>query len=104
MEHIKQGDSYLIPVYIQANGQPLNISDVTEIEFTLGNTSKLYPGKVEYDETNNRFLYPLSQEESFLFRPPLVTMDVRVKMLGTNVVGGDRKSIEVIKALSRQVL
>ena len=40
---IKQGDQYAVPVLIRLNGEPVDIDEVAEAEFTLGDgLRKLY--------------------------------------------------------------
>lgn len=41
---IKQGDAYSVPVLIRLNGEPVDIDEVAEVEFTFGDgMRKLFP-------------------------------------------------------------
>lgn len=43
------------------------LTDVELIEFTIGQLSKNYPLEVNYDEDNQQFYFPVTQEETFNF-------------------------------------
>lgn len=89
---IKQGDAYSLPVDIRLNGEPVNIADVSEVEFVFGDgLRKLYPGTVAYSAADSVFYLPLTQDETFAFPAnSSVTLDIRVKFNGGNVIGIQR--------------
>lgn len=60
-----QGDQYLIPVYITAQGTYLDLSNISKVEITIHNVTKEYPGEVSYDPSSGAFLFPMTQKESF---------------------------------------
>ena len=104
---IKQGDQYAVPVLIRLNGEPVDIDEVAEAEFTLGDgLRKLYPGEVQYSAADSCFYLPLSQSETFAFPANgSVTLDIRVKFVGGNVIGVQRmESVAVADAASEVVL
>lgn len=85
---IKQGDSYSIPVQIAMNGEGINPDDIEAVEFYLGNVRKMYPGEVEYSPEDECFYLPVTQKETLGFTAnDAVPLDLRVKLLGGNVVG-----------------
>lgn len=102
---VKQGDAYSIPVIVKIDGDPINIADVSEVEFMLNGVRKMYPDSVSYDAVENAFMLPITQEESFAFPVGSVMLDVRVKFNGGNVEGIHRiVSITVIDAISEEVI
>lgn len=68
--HIMQGDSYPIEFafYDEETGKKITNSEVSKIEFILGNTRKVYPDVGKWDEENGVFLIPFSQEDTFKLR------------------------------------
>ena len=105
MSKIKQGDAYYIPITITKDGNSLAIEDVEDIEFVIGNLVKHYPTEVVFDSETNDFLFPITQEESFLFNRLTVGFDVRVKWTSGVVLGLiPTQKIDIAKALSREVL
>ena len=104
---IKQGDEYSLPVLIRLNGEPVDVSEVVEVEFTLGNgVRKTFPQEVQYNSADGCFYLPLTQEETFAFPANgSVTLDIRVKFAGGNVIGVQRmESIAVADASSEVIL
>jgi len=102
---IKQGDQYLIPISITSDGEPLNIENVETVEIVIGNLTKKYPSQINYDDTENVFLFPVLQTETFGFKAGSTKLDVRVKFTNGNVVGLEKiQTISVPSALSGEVL
>lgn len=104
---IKQGDAYAVPVQVRLNGELINADDVETVEFCVGDgLRKLYPGDVTYEPGNNTFYLPLSQSETFAFPANgSVTLDVRVKFTGGDVIGVLRPdAFSVYDATSEVVL
>lgn len=104
---IKQGDEYSVPVLIRLNGEPVEIDEVDEAEFAFGSgLRKLYPGDVEYSQADGCFYLPLTQAETFAFPANgTVTLDIRVKFVGGDVVGVQRmESFAVADATSEVIL
>ena len=100
---IKQGDQYSIPITIRLNGQPIDIDEVSEVEFCVGDSiRKTWPQEVQYSADDSCFYLPLTQAETFAFPAnSSVFLDVRVKFVGGNVVGPQRmESLGVADALS----
>ena len=104
---IKQGDQYSVPILIRLNGEPLDLDDVAEVEFTIGNDMrKLWPQDVQYNSADECFYLPLTQAETIAFPANgSVTLDIRVKFVGGNVVVVQRmESFAVADAASEVTL
>ena len=104
---IKQGDAYSVPVLIRLNGEPVDIDEVAEVEFTFGDgMRKLFPQEVQYNSADGCFYLPLTQDETFAFPANgSVTLDIRGKFVGGDVVGVQRmESLAVADASSEVVL
>ncbi len=104
---IKQGDAYSLPVLLRLNGEPVDPDSVAEVEFTFGNgLRKLFPGDAQYNSADGCFYLPLTQSETFAFPANgAVTLDIRVKFVGGDVLGVQRmESIAVADASSEVVL
>lgn len=104
---IKQGDQYSVPILVRLNGEPVNVDDIAEVEFTFGDgVRKLWPQDVQYNSADNCFYLPLTQAETFAFPAGgSVALDIRVKFVGGNVMGVQRQeSFAVADAVSEVVL
>lgn len=104
---IKQGDAYALPIQIRLNGELVDVSDVEAAEFCLGDDiRKLYPGDVSYEAGDNTFYLPLTQADTFSFPANgSVTLDIRVKFTGGDVIGVLRpEALAVYDATSEVVL
>lgn len=104
---IKQGDAYALPIQIRLNGELIGVEDVEAAEFCLGDgLRKLYPGEVSYEAGDNTFYLPLTQADTFSFPANgSVTLDIRVKFTGGDVIGVLRpETLAVYDAASEVVL
>lgn len=104
---IKQGDAYALPIQIRLNGELIGVEDVEAAEFCLGDgLRKLYPGDVSYEAGDNTFYLPLTQADTFSFPANgSVTLDIRVKFTGGDVIGVLRpETLAVYDAASEVVL
>lgn len=61
---IYQGDQYAIPITIERNGITQTANDLQKLEVVLAGINKVYPGEVVYNSGTQKFLFPLSQEET----------------------------------------
>ena len=102
---IMQGDQYAIPLIGMQNGKPLDMDTVDEFEFVVGKLRKLYPGEVMLDE-DGRFLFPLTQQETFAVQRSSQHVQIRVKFKGDPpvVVGVNVGDIYVADSISKVVL
>ena len=104
---IKQGDGYSVPILLRLNGEPVDIDEVAEVEFTFGDgLRKLFPQDVQYNTADSCFYLPLTQAETFAFPANgSVSLDIRVKFVGGDVIGVKRmESFAVADASSEAVL
>lgn len=104
---IKQGDQYSIPILIRLNGEPIDVDEAAEVEFTFGNgMRKLWPQDVQYNSADGCFYLPLTQDETFAFPANgTMSLDIRVKFVGGNVMGVTKpESLAVADAVSEVVL
>lgn len=102
---IKQGDAYNLRIKINSGDGPLDMAEVETVEIVVGSLTKTWPDVVDYDAETGAFLFPLAQEESLQFRAGIaVRFDVRVKFQTGDVVGIKPQRIDVIEALSKEVL
>lgn len=101
-----QGDSYGLRIDIlKADGTAVTADDVTDVEITIGDLSKKYSDKeIAFDTDSGKWIFPLSQEETFRFPAARVRGQVRVMWLSGGVEGASLGWINVIESLSREVL
>ncbi len=96
-----QGDKYLIPFTISdENGLALTPTELTKIEFTIGELTKTYPEAITFD--NSKWYFPLTQEEAFNFeggKPQ--TAQVRVKFENGDIIGTEAGIINIIESISK---
>lgn len=104
MSEMMQGDSYNIAISLKNNaGQEITPDDVTDVEITIGRTPKTYlQGEVSY--ADGKWLYPMSQDESFQLWPMMTDAQVRVKWPGGVVEGQKLTGMPVAESKSKEVL
>lgn len=101
---IMQGDQYSIPFTGTEDGEPLDTSNIEEIEFCIGDLRKCWPGAVTRDE-NGDFLFPLTQQETFkMYRTQQTQVRVKYVDGAVTVIGGGAGTIEVKPSNSKVVL
>lgn len=82
-----QGDSYSVPFTLTSNGQALDLTAISLIEFCLGNLTKNYPEVVTYDQSSGKFYIPLTQQETFNFKPDGTEyVQARIKFTDNTVI------------------
>ena len=101
-----QGDCYGIPVELkQADGTVVLDTDVLDVEITIGHLSKTFAKKqVVYDTNNQKWVFPITQDESFKFPASTVKGQVRVVWPGGIVEGHPLGYIDVEESQSKEVL
>lgn len=105
---IMQGDQYALLFAGTSGGEPLDMSRIDRIEFSIGQSlRKCWPDEVTQDEDGN-FLFPLTQEETFRLRSnAFQSVQIRVKFKGEGeptVVGTNVGEINVTSSISKVVL
>lgn len=101
-----QGDSYNLEVEIlDTDGGVVTESNVSEVEITVGFLRKTYTdGEVSYSEDIGKWLFPITQEESFKLPTNGVKAQVRVAWKTGGVVGVSLGRINVHESISKEVL
>lgn len=99
-----QGDAYNLGFTIRNNaGSAVTPEDVINVEITIGNLTKTYlNGDVTY--LNGRWYFPLTQAETFLFRPSAIKAQVRIKWANGVVEGKPVYGVRVHESRSKEVL
>lgn len=98
---ISQGDQYSIAMTIKFNDEPLDISNVDKIEFTLHDTTRMYPDEVSFSD--GTFFFPVTQEETFSL-PRIVEAQARIKFENGDVFKTPTQKIDVDVSLSKEIL
>lgn len=105
--HIMQGDSYPIEFafYDEETGKKITNSEVSKIEFILGNTRKVYPEIGKWDEENEVFLIPFSQEDTFKLREGGTRIQARISFQGEDSVVGCKGPRTIVEdSMSKEIL
>lgn len=93
---IMQGDQYSITFGIDFNDKPLDVGTVEVVQFAIGNVVKLYKsdgsGDCSYDTDNNLFIFPVSQQETFLLNG-MQDCQARIKFADGTIVGSKTSGI-----------
>lgn len=101
---IMQGDQYSIPFAGTENGEPLDTSNIEEIEFCVGDIRKCWPREVTRAE-NGDFLFPLTQQETFkMYRTQQTQVRVKYVDGSVTVIGSGAGAIDVKPSNSKVVL
>lgn len=101
-----QGDSYGLPLELfKGDGSAVSADDVDELEISIGCVTKTYgAGEVLFDAERGRWIFPLTQLESFAFPAARVKAQVRVVWRDGGVEGASLGRINVAESISRRVL
>ncbi len=103
MQNIMQGDAYDIPITItDANGEIIADTAVEKVEVMIGWIKKTYPGELKYSD--NHWLFPVTQEDSFKLSGSQQSVQIRVKFPGGAVVGAKCKPVSINSSYSKEVL
>ena len=99
-----QGDSYGLMIEIlNSDGMPITLEDVSDVEISVGLLRKTFAnGEVRY--VDGRWVFPLSQEETFTLPSGKVKAQVRIVWANGGVKGCSLGDIRVKESLSRVVL
>lgn len=102
---IHRGDAYPIALNLSIDGLPPDISTIDIVEVTLGDIAKTYPSNgVTFDDVNSRFLYDLTQADSFRLKPGLLEVQIRVKLKNSRVYGTCIAKIGSVERSSSEVI
>ena len=102
---VMQGDQYALVFRGTQDGEALDTAGVEEIEFVVGPMRKCWPHEVTRD-AEGRFLFPLTQEETFHLSSTQQRIQVRVKFYGSTpiVIGTASQGVWITEAMSKVVL
>lgn len=101
--NIMQGDAYSIPITITtADGTLIDDTMVDAVEVVIGFLKKTYPEEITFSD--GKWLFPLTQEESFKLSSYQQTVQVRVKFNSGEVVGAVIGSVPITASVSKEVL
>lgn len=99
-----QGDSYLLGISIFNNaGMPVTPADVVDVEITIGHIKKKY-SDVAIIYSDGKWLFPLSQSETFGCMPAAPKAQVRVKWGNGVVEGKPLYGVRIDESISKEVL
>lgn len=101
--HIYQGDAGYIILQITVGENPMDMEGVERIEFTIGNLSKSWPMDVEYHEDEQKFYFPVTQEETFDM-DGWVEYQARIKYSINQVTGTPTNRMNVNDSLSKNII
>lgn len=104
---IYQGNTYNLPIRLKIKEQIIVADDVKGIEFAFGEVKKpcvikTYPEQATFD--GDKFLCPLTQEDTFLLDPKKTKFQIRVKFNDGSVKSTGTQAVNVVDAISNEVL
>lgn len=99
-----QGDAYGLAFEILNDSDILVTSEeISDLEITIGMLKKtLKKGEVEFSD--GKWIFPLTQEDTFAFYPGKVKAQMRIVWANGNVEGVDLGRIDVLESMSKAVL
>ena len=99
-----QGDSYSLGIRILNNaGNPVTPDDVKDIEISIGHLIKSYRN-AELIYSDGRWLFPLSQSETFDYWPSAVKAQARVVWANGIIEGKPIYGVRINESISKEVL
>lgn len=99
-----QGDSYYMGFTVKNNaGSIVTPDDVLDVEITIGHLRKSYRlGEIVFGD--DRWYFPLSQEETFGYWPRAVKSQIRVRWKNGIVEGKVIHGVRINESISKEVL
>lgn len=99
-----QGDSYQLAFLVQNNaGAPVTPDDVQDIEITIGHLRKTYRS-AQLSYADGRWLFPLTQEETFGYWPKAVKSQIRILWNDGIVEGKPIRGVRINESISKEAL
>ena len=99
-----QGDSYRLSIeIINEKGVPVTSDDVADVEITIGSLRKKFVDK-EVSYKDGKWLFPLTQEDTFKLPASRVKAQVRVVWTSGDVEGASLGEIRIQESISKEVL
>lgn len=99
-----QGDSYNLGFTVLNNANvPVTPQDIQDIEITIGHIRKTFRNsQITYHD--GRWLFPLSQKETFGYWPKSVKAQIRIVWANGVVEGKPINGLRMIESTSKEVL
>lgn len=102
-----QGDSYGLPITILKKKDNVAVTpdDVSDVEIVIGPLTKTYANnEVTFDSNTGKWVFHLTQDETFKFPATRVKAQVRVAWKNGCVNGYPLGYINVLESISKEVL
>ena len=100
---VMQGDQYNLKFHIVSREQTLTDDDLDVVEIVIGSLRKTPPG-VAYNADTGLWEFLLTQSDSMSLDPSPAPIQLRAKFPDGSVIGRVVGTINVIPALSKEVL
>lgn len=99
-----QGDSYNLGISVLNNaGNPVTPEDIKDLEITIGHLCKSYLN-AQVTFSDGLWLFPMSQKETFGYRPGPVKGQVRILWANGVLEGKPLYGIRIGESMSKEVL
>ena len=101
-----QGDAYGLPIEIlKSDDSIVTADDVSDVEITIGFITKSYKaGEVTFNPDAGKWIFPLTQAETFKLPAIRIKAQVRVLWKDGSVEGVCMDGINVHESISKEVL
>lgn len=99
-----QGDSYNLGFTVLNNAKvPVTPEDIQDMEITIGRLSKTYRN-AQITFQDGKWLFPLTQEETFGFWPKATKTQIRIVWANGIVEGKPIHGVRINESISKEVL
>lgn len=99
-----QGDSYNLGFTVLNNAKvPVTPSDILDMEITIGHLRKTYRN-AQLTFENGKWLFPLSQEETFGYWPKSTKAQIRIMWANGIIEGKPINGVRIFESISKEVL
>lgn len=99
-----QGDAYRLGFTVLNNAKtPVTPDNVLDVEITIGHLRKTYRN-AQIVFNNNRWLFPITQEETFSYWPKTVKAQIRVLWRDGTIEGKEIHGVRILESISKEVL
>lgn len=101
-----QGDSYGLSIEI-LNNEKVRVTpeDVSDVEITVGSLTKTYKNnEVTFNSDTGKWIFHLTQEETFKMIPTRTKVQLRVKWKSGGVEGCNLGYKDIKESISKEVL
>lgn len=99
-----QGDRYSLGFTVLNNaGQVVTPDDIQDVEITIGHLKKSFRD-VELTFDDNKWMFPLSQEETFDYWPGVTRAQIRIVWANGVIEGKPIYGLRVLESISKEVL